>query len=65
MLESSTGAYIKWIVNELMMTANKIEYKDVSLVMFSADAITREPDSHEYHLESFIFFYRVSLFEYN
>ena len=24
MLESSIGAYIEWIVNELMMTANKI-----------------------------------------
>ena len=26
LLESSTGAYIEWIVNELMLTANKIEY---------------------------------------
>ena len=33
MLESSTGAYIEWLVNELMMTANKIEYKDARLVM--------------------------------
>ena len=33
MLESSIGAYIKWLVNELMMTANKIEYKDALLVM--------------------------------
>ena len=33
LLESSTGAYIEWLVNELMMTANKIEYKDVLLVM--------------------------------
>ena len=33
MLESSIGAYIKWLVNELMMTANKIEYKDAHLVI--------------------------------
>ena len=39
LLESSTGAYLKWIVNELMMTANKIEYKDARLVMPHADAI--------------------------
>ena len=39
LLESSTGAYIEWLVNELMMTANKIEYKDVRLVMLPADAI--------------------------
>ena len=26
LLESSIGAYIEWLVNELMMTANKIEY---------------------------------------
>ena len=38
-LESSTCAYIEWIVNELMMTANKIEYKDARLVMPPADAI--------------------------
>ena len=34
MFENSTGAYIEWLVNELMMTANKIEYKDARLVMF-------------------------------
>ena len=33
LLESSTGAYIEWLVNELMMTANKIQYKDARLVM--------------------------------
>ena len=33
LLENSTGAYIEWLVNELMMTANKIEYKDARLVM--------------------------------
>ena len=33
LLESSIGAYIEWLVNELMMTANKSEYKDICLVM--------------------------------
>ena len=33
LLESSTCAYIEWLVNEVMMTANKIEYKNVRLVM--------------------------------
>ena len=32
LLESSTGANIEWLVNEPMLTANKIEYKDVLLV---------------------------------
>ena len=39
LLESSIGAYLEWIVNELMMTANKIEYKDARLVMLPADVI--------------------------
>ena len=33
LLESSIGAYIEWLVNELMMTTNKIKYKDARLVM--------------------------------
>ena len=33
LLESSTGTYIEWLVNELIMSANKIEYKDTRLVM--------------------------------
>ena len=33
LLESSIGAYIEWLVNELMMTANEVEYKDTRLVM--------------------------------
>ena len=33
LLENSIGAYIEWLVNELMMTANKVEYKDARLVM--------------------------------
>jgi hypothetical protein len=39
MLESSIGSYLEWLANELMMTANKIEYKDAHLVMLHADAI--------------------------
>ena len=39
LLEGSTSANLEWIVNELMMTANKIEYKDARLVMPHADAI--------------------------
>ena len=35
LLESNTCAYIKWLVNELMMTANEIKYKDAHLVMLS------------------------------
>ena len=38
-LKSSIGAYIESLANELMMTANKIEYKDVRLVMPPIDAI--------------------------
>ena len=48
LLESSTGAYIEWLVNELMMTANKIEYKDICLVMLPTDIITHKPDSLAY-----------------
>ena len=39
LLESSTCAYIEWLVNEPMLTANKIEYKDARLVMIPADTI--------------------------
>ena len=35
LLESSTGAYIEWLVNELIMTVNEIEHKDARLVMLS------------------------------
>ena len=48
MLESSIGAYIEWLVNELMMTANKIEYKDARLVMLPTDAITHKLDNLAY-----------------
>jgi ferric iron reductase protein FhuF len=39
LLGSSTGAYIKWLVNELKMTVNKTKYKDAHLVMLPADTI--------------------------
>ena len=33
LLERSIGAYIEWLVNELMMTANEVKYKNARLVM--------------------------------
>jgi hypothetical protein len=36
---NSLGAYIGWLVNELMMTANKKKYKDTHLVMLLVDAL--------------------------
>ena len=33
LLESSTCAYLEWLVNELMTTANEIKYKGAHLVM--------------------------------
>jgi len=48
LLEISIGAYIEWLVNELMMTVNEIEYKDITLVMLPTDAITYKPDSLAY-----------------
>ena len=39
LLESSTGAYIEWLVNELIRLLIKIEYKDARLVMLPADAV--------------------------
>ena len=48
LLESSICAYIEWLVNELMMTTNKIEYKDARLGMLPADTITHKPDSFAY-----------------
>ena len=65
LLESSIGAYIEWLVNELMMTANKIEYKNVRLVMLLADEITHKPDSLAYPWSLLFSSYRVSLAEYN
>ena len=39
LLESSIGAYIEWLVNELMRQLIKIEHKDARLIMVDADAI--------------------------
>ena len=39
LLESSTGAYIEWLVNEPMQLLIKIEYNDARLVMLPANAI--------------------------
>ena len=39
LLESSTGAYIEWIVNEPIQLLIKIEYKDARLVILPANAI--------------------------
>ena len=66
LLENSIGAYIEWLVNKLMMTANKMEYKDACLVMLPADAITHKLDSLIYSWSLLFFFScRVSLAEYN
>ena len=65
LLESSTSAYIEWLVNELKMTANKIEYKDARLVMLPIDVITHKPDSLSYPWSFLFSSYQVSLAEYN
>ena len=54
LLESSICAYIEWLVNELMMTANKIEYRH-TFSNASTDAITHKPNKPCISLESFIF----------
>ena len=48
LLESSICAYIEWLVNELIMIANKIEYKDACLVMLLQTQETHYPDSLAY-----------------
>ena len=65
LLESSTSAYIEWLVHELMMTANKIEHKDARLVTLPADAINLQARQPYISLESFLSSCRVSLAEYN
>ena len=37
MLERSIGAYLEWLANEVIMTANKTWLKDLLLVMFFAN----------------------------
>ena len=39
LLESSTSAYIEWLVNEPMWLLIKIEYKDARLLMLPANAM--------------------------
>ena len=66
LLESSTCAYIEWLVNEPMwLLIKKIEYKDPRLVMLPANAINPQARQHCISLESFISSYRVSLAEYS
>ena len=48
LLVSSIGGYLEWIDNGLMVTANKIKYKDAHLVMPHADAINHKLDSLAY-----------------
>jgi hypothetical protein len=36
LLESRTGAYIEWIDNKLILTANKLYLKDKPLILLSA-----------------------------
>ena len=44
LLESSTCAYIKWLVNEPMRLLIKIKYKDAHLLMLPAN--TNKPTDH-------------------
>ena len=39
LLESSTGTYIEWLVNEPMQLLIKIKYKNARLVMLPSNAI--------------------------
>jgi hypothetical protein len=39
LLEKSIGAYLAWLVKELIMTANKVDHKDAHLVMLPAVAM--------------------------
>ena len=57
LLESRTGAYIEWLGNELIMTANNNINRDSLLVLLSAK---RKPTNHKaYHnpLESGNYFH--------
>ena len=65
LLESSIGAYIEWLVNELTMTANKIKYKDAHLIMFPQMQKPTSQISLAYPWSLLFFSYRVSLAEYN
>ena len=43
LLESRTCAYIEWLANELIMTANKNMHKDSLLVMLNAKRKPSKP----------------------
>ena len=48
LLESRTGAYLEWLDNELIMTANNNINKDQLMVLLSAK---RKPVNHKaYHI---------------
>ena len=64
LLESSTSAYIEWLVNEPIRLLIKIKYKDTRLVMLPANA-NHKPDGLAYPWSLFLFSCRVSLAEYN
>ena len=52
LLESRTGAYLKWLANEVIMTANKLDCKDELLVMlFTNKKKTTNPYRLSYSLE--------------
>ena len=65
LLESSIGAYIEWLVNELMMTANKNEYKDARLVMLPQMQQPTSQISLAYPWSLLFSSCRISLIEYN
>ena len=51
LLESRTGAYLKWLANEVIMTANKLDCKDELLVMlFTNKKKTTNPYCLSYSL---------------
>ena len=54
LLESSTGAYIEWLVNEPMRLLIKIEYKDARLVMLPANATHSQIALHILGVFSFL-----------
>jgi hypothetical protein len=55
LLESSLGAYIELLVNELMVTANKKKYKDAPLVLLLASTINPQARKPCIILEVFFF----------
>ena len=65
LLESSTGAYIEWLVNEPMWLLIKIEYKDTRLVMLPTNVINPQARQSCISLESCLSSYLISLAEYN